>query len=61
MDIGVLAFCVFIVGCNIYELKEHNKKVNNYWPDDSDQQHWNMRHRFTIGLGGEYFLLVILV
>ena len=37
----------FIVICLI-EFKEHNKKVENTWPDHSNQQHSDMRLRFHI-------------
>ena len=61
MTIGIIVGCIAVCIFNIWDLKEHNKKVEKYWPDTSDQDHWHMRLTFTVGLGGEYILLAILI
>ena len=61
MNAGIVFACAVVCFFNIWELKEHNKKVEKNWPDYSDQHHWDMRHTYSVGLGGEYLLLAILI
>ena len=61
MIAGSLFACVVVCILNIYELYQHNQKVERHWPDISDQKHWDMRLKFKVGLGGEILLLIALI
>ena len=61
MTVGIVLGCIAVCVFNIWDLKEHNKKVEKNWPDISDQNHVHNRLTYTVGLGGEYILLVILI
>ena len=59
LEYGYIAGLFFLALC-IVDIRDHNKKVEEEWPDDSDQHHWHMRQKFRINLIGHYFLAILL-
>ena len=45
----------------ILELKDHNKKVEQLWPDHGDQRQTDYRLKMTVSLYSHYFLLLIMI
>ena len=60
MIAGEFIACLAVAIFNLIDLKEHNKKVDQTWPDYSDQRQSDMRLRFTLHFGGEYILIILL-
>lgn len=60
MDFGYLA-CIFVLIICLVDLVNHNKKVDELFPDDSNQHHWHMRSELKIRFYGFGILLILLI
>ena len=60
MEYGYLICAVFLIIC-LVDLVNHNKKVDELFPDDSNKQHWNMRLELKIRLYVFVLLLIFLI
>ena len=60
MDFGYLIAIALSLFC-IYEIKDHNNKVEQLFPDPADQKQFNMRSELKISLVGHGLLLIALI
>ncbi len=60
MDFVWIAVTFFLVLC-ISDLHNHNKKVEEMFPDTSNQFEYRKRLDLTVSLGSLYFVLIICI
>ena len=60
MDFGYLAAILVLLLC-MYEIKEHNNKVENLFPDETDTHQYYMRSQLLIPFVGHGLLLIVLI
>ena len=60
MDWGYLICIVWLVIC-LFDLRDHNKKVEEMFPDHSDKHQNEKRHELTISFYGFGFLILMML
>lgn len=45
----------------VYEIHQHNQKVEKEWPDHTDPEHFRMREKFSVPMYGPIFFLLLLI
>ena len=54
--------CLVLLIICIIEVRQHNEKVEELWPDETyNQKDREMRREMTVSLVGHYFFLLILI